>query len=349
MPLFHDCRTLTISYTLACVFVLSGCNSNPAVTADPKASTATQAFSGDYPINVVATTGMVADIVKIVGGSHLEVNQMIGSGVDPHLHKPSRDDAQAIRKADIIFYSGLLLEGKMSDTFVKVARTKPVIAVTESIDESLLLEPEEMSGHLDPHVWNDVSAWSRCVGAVATALRKFDPQHAAEFEENAANYRATLDQLHGYGIKSIATIPKDQRILVTSHDAFNYFGRAYDLQVMGVQGISTESEAGIQRINELVDTLVENNVRAVFIESSVPRKNIDALIEGAQSKNHDIVIGGELFSDAMGNAETYEGTYLGMLDHNITTVTIALGGEAPSKGFQDKLTPIELVSAEVAQ
>ncbi|TWT54079.1 Periplasmic zinc-binding protein TroA precursor [Rubripirellula amarantea] len=288
-------------------------------------------------MNVVATTGMVADIVKVVAGPHANVIQMIGSGVDPHLHKPSRDDVQLIMRADIVFYSGLMLEGKMSDTFVKLARSKPVIAVTEAIDPAVLLEPEEMSGHLDPHVWNDVSAWSQCVGAVQQALSEFDPAHSKDYALNATKYQAALAELHEYGIKSIATIPQDQRILVTSHDAFNYFGRAYHLKVMGVQGISTESEAGIQRINQLVDTLVENDVRAVFIESSVSPKNIDALIEGAQSKNHPVVIGGELYSDAMGPAGTYEGTYMGMLDHNITIVTLALGGKAPQHGLHGKL------------
>jgi manganese/zinc/iron transport system substrate-binding protein len=184
----------------------------------------------------------------------------------------------------------------------------------------------------------DVSAWSRCVDTVAEALSKFDPDFAEEYARNAREYQQSLADLHAYGLRSIGSIPASSRVLITSHDAFNYFGRAYGLDVQGVQGISTESEAGLQRINELVDLIVSRGVRAVFVESSVSRKNIDALVEGARAKKHEIKIGGELFSDAMGEQNTYEGSYIGMLDHNITLVTRALGGEAPERGMHGKLT-----------
>lgn len=315
----------------------AGCDSaNVANEASPQAGGG--AFSGKYPIQAVATVGMVADVVRNVGGEHVEVTQLMGPGVDPHLYMATRDDVSTIVEGDIVFYSGLMLEGKMADTLVKVARTKPVFAVTELIDQSQLLEPEDFAGHQDPHVWMDVSAWSKCVDAVAKALAEFDPPHAADYEQNAAAYRQQLAELHEYGVKSIGTIPEGSRVLITSHDAFNYFGRAYGLEVQGVQGISTESEAGLQRINELVEMLVDKKVKAVFVESSVPRKNIDALVEGAKSKGHDVVIGGELFSDAMGETGTYKGTYVGMLDHNITLVARALGGEAPEAGFQGQLS-----------
>lgn len=290
-----------------------------------------------YPAKAVATVGMVADIVRNVGGEHVAVTQIMGAGIDPHLYKATRDDVQTIMAADIVFYSGLMLEGKMADTLVKVARDKPVFAATEMIDESKLLEPEDMAGHYDPHVWMDVSAWTACVDAVAKALAEFDPTHSDDFLANAVVYRQQLTQLHEYGLKSIASIPADSRVLITSHDAFNYFGRAYGLEVLGVQGISTESEAGLQRINDLVDLIVNRKIRAVFVESSVPRKNIEALIEGGRARKYDITIGGELFSDAMGPSGTYEGTYIGMLDHNITLVTRALGGTAPASGMQEKL------------
>ncbi len=280
---------------------------------------------------------MVADIVRNVGGNQLQVSQVMGAGVDPHLYKATRDDVQKIMKADLVFYSGLMLEGKMSDTLIKVARSKPVVAVTESIDEATLLEPESLQGHYDPHVWMDVSAWTKCVHVVASTLSTFDPENTDSYETNAEAYTNELGKLHEYGVRAIASIPEGKRLLVTSHDAFNYLGRAYGLEVQGVQGISTESEAGLQRVNELVEMLVARKVEAVFIESSVPRKNIDALIEGARSKGHEIRVGGELFSDAMGEAGTYEGTYIGMLDHNITTITRALGGETPERGFQGKL------------
>ncbi|MEZ6087945.1 MAG: zinc ABC transporter substrate-binding protein [Pirellulaceae bacterium] len=291
-----------------------------------------------YPIEVVATTGMVADLVRNVGGAHVEVRQLLSSGTDPHLYKPTRDDVQAILAADIVFYSGLMLEGKMGDTLERTSRRKPVKAVTEEIDESLLLEPENAQGHPDPHVWNDVKTWSQGVDIVAQALGEIDPEHDSEYQANAASYRKQLDTLHEYGVNSLATVPEANRILVTSHDAFNYFGRAYGLEVLGVQGLSTESEAGLQRINELVDLLVQNSIQAVFVESSVPSKNIEALVNGAASRGHTVRIGGELFSDAMGPADAYEGTYIGMMDHNFTRVAAALGGEVPSRGMQGKLS-----------
>ncbi len=295
-------------------------------------------FQGKYPMRAVATVGMVADIVRNVGGAYVSVQQIMGPGVDPHLYKVTRDDVQAVLGCDVVFYSGLMLEGKMADTLVKIARRKPVVAVTEGIDESELLEPEEFQGHYDPHVWMDVAAWGKCVDVVAQAMAEFDPSHADDYRGNAKKYRQQLAELHEYGRSVIASIPKESRVLITSHDAFNYFGRAYGLDVQGVQGISTESEAGLQRVNELVDMIVRKKVKAVFVESSVPRKNIDALIEGARSKKHQVIVGGELFSDAMGQSESYEGTYIGMLDHNFTLVARALGGQAPEKGFQGKLS-----------
>jgi manganese/zinc/iron transport system substrate-binding protein len=239
---------------------------------------------------------------------------------------------------DVVFYCGLMLEGKMSDTLVTIARSRPVFAVTEMIDEKELLEPDDFQGHYDPHVWMDVAAWSKCVDAVTKALAKFDPRHADAYEKNASTYQKELARLHEYGLQSIGSIPKASRVLITSHDAFNYFGRAYGLDVQGVQGISTESEAGLQRVNGLVDMIVAKKVPAVFVESSVPRKNVEALVEGARARDHTVTIGGELFSDAMGEAGTYEGTYIGMLDHNITLVTRALGGAASESGMQGKLS-----------
>ena len=289
------------------------------------------------PISAVATVGMVADLVRNVGGEHVQVTQVMGAGVDPHLYKATRDDVQRIMQGDIVFYSGLMLEGKMTDTLIKVARNKPVVAVTEKLDPTQLLEPEEMQGHYDPHVWMDVSAWSKCVDVVAESLSEFDPAHAETYRANADTYQGQLAALHDYAVASIRSVPEARRILVTSHDAFNYFGRAYGLEVLGVQGLSTESEAGLQRINQLVDLLVDREIQSVFVESSVPRKNIDSLVEGSRSRGHEVTIGGELYSDAMGPDGTYEGTYIGMLDHNITLVARGLGGEAPELGMQGKL------------
>ncbi len=326
----------------ACLFfsflaLLTGC-SGRLPTEDTKQTSRAQ----DSRIHAIATVGMVADLIKHVGQEHVEVTQIMGPGVDPHLYKANRDDVQSILEGDLVFYSGLMLEGKMIDTLVKLGRKKTVVAVTEALDESLLLEPEEFAGHYDPHIWMDVSAWAKCLPVIADTLSERDSKHATEFRAAAESYQAELMKLHQYGLDCIASIPAESRVLITSHDAFNYFGRVYGLEVMGVQGISTESEAGLQRINEFVDLIVERKIKAVFVESSVPRKNIESLIDGAKSRGHAVRIGGELFSDAMGSPETYEGTYLGMLDHNITIVTLALGGQAPETGLMGKLNRKEL-------
>jgi manganese/zinc/iron transport system substrate-binding protein len=236
-----------------------------------------------------------------------------------------------------VFYSGLMLEGKMADTLARLGRTRPVHAVTELIEPGFLLEPEEQPGHPDPHVWMDPAAWARAAEAVAGALAAFDPPQAAAYRERAARYAARCHALRAYGQQVMATIPEPRRVLVSSHDAFRYFGRAFGLRVLGVQGLSTESEAGLQRINRLVDFLVEHEVPAVFVESSVSPKSIQALVQGAQARGWRVRVGGELFSDAPGEEGTYEGTYLGMLDHNLTTVARALGGIAPARGWQGKL------------
>lgn len=291
-----------------------------------------------YPFKVVTTVGMVTDIVRQVAGDRAEVTGIIGEGVDPHLYKPTRNDVAALMSADVVFYSGLMLEGKMADTLVKLARTgKPVYAVTERLDEKDLLEPEGFGGHFDPHVWMDAGAWRKAVDAVATALGEYDPVNRTSYERRARDYGGELERLDAYVRETIATIPEGQRVLVTAHDAFHYFGRAYRIKVMGIQGISTESEAGLQDINRLVDFIVTKQVRAVFVETSVADRNVRALVEGAKSRGHEVIIGGALFSDAMGRTGTYEGTYIGMLDHNATTIARALGGDAPPRGMQGRL------------
>lgn len=301
------------------------------------ASSAAAVGPKSYPYKVTATVGMVADIVRQVAGDKAQVTAIIGSGVDPHLYKATRTDVALLTRADMIFYSGLLLEGRMTDILQKLERIKPTIAVTASIDEKLLISPEDTPGHHDPHVWMDVSLWAIAVDVVVRELGKFDPANASYYEQNGKTLREAYTALHEYGRKVTATIPENGRVLVTSHDAFNYFGRAYGLKVLGVQGISTESEAGLRDINKLVDYIVSQKVRAVFVESSVNPKNIRAVIDGAKAQKHDVFIGGMLFSDAMGEQGTYEGTYIGMLDHNITLVTRALGGDAPERGMSEKL------------
>lgn len=286
---------------------------------------------------VVTTVGMITDIVREVAGARAEVQGIIGEGVDPHLYKPTAANVKSLMAADMVFYNGLHLEGKMGDVLARVGERKPTAAVTEQIPESYLLTKAGMQGAHDPHVWMDVSAWKRAVEAVADALKEYDVEHAAEYGRNAAAYLEQLDELDAYVHDVIGSIPARQRVLITAHDAFNYFGRAYSVEVMGIQGISTESEAGLKRINELVDLLVERQVGAVFVETSVSEKNIRALIEGAAARGHEVHVGGTLFSDAMGTPGTYEGTYIGMIDSNATTIARALGGAAPERGMRSAL------------
>ncbi len=287
-----------------------------------------------YPYKIVTTVAMIADITRQVAGDKAEVVSLMGEGVDPHIYQPTLSDVQQIDGADVVFYNGLMLEGKMGDTFVKFARDKPVVAVTDQLDvKDYVMEDEEE--HHDPHVWMDVAGWMKAVDVIAKTLAEYDPDNAEHYQANAKAYNARLAELHAYAKSAIGSIPEKQRVLVTAHDAFGYFGRAYGLKVMGIQGISTESEAGLRRVESLVDYLVENNISAVFVESSVADKNVRSLVEGAAAKGHTVKIGGELFSDAMGKAGTYEGTYIGMIDHNVTTVTKALGGTAPEGGFRE--------------
>ncbi len=294
------------------------------------------AYKGKYPYRVATTVGMVADIVKNVAGDNADVTNIIGAGVDPHVFNPTRGDVALLLKSDIVFYAGLLLEGQMADILVKVSRKRPVYAVTELLAKSYIIE-QPVSNHSDPHVWMDVQGWMKAVEVVRDELAEFDPPNAERYRRNAAAYTQQLEKLDRYARQVIATIPDRQRVMVTAHDAFNYMGRAYDIEVMGIQGLSTESEAGLKDINRIVDELVRRKIPAVFVETSVSDKNVKALIEGAAARGHRVRIGGELFSDAMGAAGTYEGTYIGMIDHNATTIARALGGQAPPGGMQGKL------------
>lgn len=311
-------------------FFLAGCS--------PEGSSQAKKRDPSQPYKIVTTCGMLTDIVRQVAGDHAQVQGLMNEGVDPHLFKPTRDDMNTLFEADIVFYVGLNLEGRMSDAFVAVSREEiPVYAVSESLDETFLREPPEFAGHYDPHIWMDVSAWSQCVGYVAEQLAEFDPSHAEEYRANAKAYRGKLAALHEYAKTSIASIPESSRVLITAHDAFGYFSEAYDIPVRALQGISTESEASVDDLNQLVNFIVERKIPAIFVESSVSQEGVKAIIEGCDSRGTNVHIGGELFSDAMGAGGTYAGTYLGMIDHNVTTMTRALGGQAPSGGFQDQL------------
>jgi manganese/zinc/iron transport system substrate-binding protein len=271
-------------------------------------------------IKITATTGMVGDLLGNVGGKHVKVTTLMGPGVDPHLYQATAGDIASLQGADMIFYSGLLLEGKMAELFVQMARRNPfVVAVTEEVDRERLLEPPALLGHWDPHVWFDVDLWSEGIEVARASLAEYAPVHAAEFQANADAYRAQLAELHAWCIEEAATVPEARRIVITSHDAFSYFGRAYGFEVVGLQGISTVTEAGLADIARMTDFIKQRQVPAIFVESSVPKAAIERVAEDSGVK-----IGGELFSDAMGAAGSPEGTYIGMVRHNMELVVNAL-------------------------
>lgn len=313
---------------------LVGCSSSEAV---PKTAPSTT-LSSDRPLQIVTTTGMVNDLVQTVAGEHAKVFSLMGPGIDPHLFKPTRNDVKKLFDADVVFYSGLMLEHRMEESLEQLAQSgHKVFAITEKLDKSRLRTPPDAAGQIDPHVWMDVALWSDCLPVIAERLSEADPTHAAEYQQRAKAAQEELQGLHEYCRTVIQSIPKSQRVLVTAHDAFGYFSQAYGIEVRSVQGVTTESEAGIQDVNDLVDFLVERKLPAIFVESSVNSKNIQAVIEGCQSRNVTVKIGAELYSDAMGNAGTYEGTYLGMIDANTTRIALSLGGTPPEKGFRGKL------------
>lgn len=289
------------------------------------------------PIDVVATTSMIADAARQVAGDRAKVTALMGPGVDPHSYRQTRSDIAAMARADLVLWHGLYLEAQLEEFLLDLEKRRNVIAVGEAIDKSKLLSHAEYKGRYDPHVWMDPQLWETVVLAVRDALIKTDPEGEATYRANADKHIADIEKLITYMRSVTKTVPEKSRVLLTAHDAFNYFGRGYDFEVLGIQGISTESEAGLRRVEELVDTIVDRKIAAVFVESSVPERNVRALIEGAAARGQKVEIGGTLFSDAMGEPGTYEGTYIGMIDHNATLITRALGGDAPATGMQGKL------------
>ncbi|MEO0912559.1 MAG: zinc ABC transporter substrate-binding protein [Pseudomonadota bacterium] len=288
-------------------------------------------------VSVVATTGMIADAARIVGGDRVAVRALMGPGVDPHAYRQTRNDIVATARADLVLWHGLGLEAQMVDFFADLAQTRSVVAVADGLPADRLIAHPEYEGKADPHVWMDPDIWGDVVGAVAEALIAVDPDGGEAYAANAEAYRRELAALDDYSARVLQSVAPESRVLVTAHDAFGYFGAKHGFEVMGIQGISTESEAGLNRISELVDVLVERQIGAVFVETSVSDRNMRALIEGAAAKGHDVRIGGALYSDAMGEPGTYEGTYLGMMDHNVTVIAAALGGEVPAKGMAGQL------------
>jgi len=330
----------TLLFTVA--VLLSACSSNSDQSDShaghdhgSESKPAAWALEGTGPFNVVVTIGMLGDAVSEIMGDSGNVTVLMGPGTDPHLYTPTRDDVVALKEADIIVYNGHHLEGRMTDQLKSLARQKPVIAVAELLPRDQLVTAE--GDEVDPHIWTNVRMWAHVIEITATKLSETVPELSEQYLDRGRAYQDRLKALHEYGVEIVATVPEDKRVLVSAHDAFEYFGREYGFEVLAIQGLSTEAEAGLGDIRELVNTISERKIPAVFFESSVPKKSIDALIEGSQAKGHDVAIGGELFSDAMGPKGTYEGTYIGMMDHNLTSVVRALGGEAPELGLNSKL------------
>lgn len=275
-------------------------------------------------LQVVTTTGMLYDAVVNIGKDKVDAIPLMGPGVDPHLYKATQGDLTKLRNADVVIYNGLLLEGKMGEILEKLSRTKPVYAAAENVPKDRLKSSQQYENSYDPHIWFDVSLWQFAVKAISEALQKEDTANADFYAKNTEVYLQALDSLHEFTRRKIAEIPKSQRILVTAHDAFGYFGEAYDIRVEGLQGISTVSDFGLRDISEITDMIIENNVKAIFVETSVSDKAIKAVVVGCQQKGHNVVIGGNLYSDAMGPYNTYEGTYIGMVKSNVKTIVDAL-------------------------
>lgn len=288
-------------------------------------------------LTVVTTTGMIADAARQVGGDLVDVTALMGPGIDPHAYRQTRSDIAALTRADLVLWHGLYLEAQMEEFFADLSRSRTVVAVAEALPQDRLRGHDDYEGRFDPHVWMDPDLWTLVVREVQRALTDARPAAAATFAANADAHVAEIARLAAYSAASLEQVPQEARVLLTAHDAFGYFGQAYGFEVLGIQGISTESEAGLNRIAELVDLLVERDVKAVFVESSVSDRNIRALIEGAAAKGHEVTIGGELFSDAMGPDGTYEATWIGMIDHNVTVIAGALGAEVPPRGMDGRL------------
>lgn len=310
-------RRLAPVLLIAGIALVAGCRNPANRSRAPEDLAARQ-------LRVVATTGMITDIVRQVGGERVAVTGLMGPGVDPHLYKASEGNVILMAEADIVFYNGLHLEGKMTEVFEKMGGGIPTVAVTDGIDRGVLLRPPEFEGAYDPHVWFDVTLWMKAVEKAAEGLAGIDPAHAEGYRTRAAAYLEKLSGLHEYVKKRAEEVPPETRVLITAHDAFNYFGRAYRFEVRGLQGVSTVTEAGTGDIRALALLIVERKIPAVFVETSISPRTIQALQEAVAARGYTVRVGGGLYSDALGDPGTPEGTYIGMVRHNIDTIVEAL-------------------------
>jgi manganese/zinc/iron transport system substrate-binding protein len=297
---------------IATLFTLGSCSTKKETTNENR------------KIKIVTTVGMIKDAVENVAGENVEVVALMGPGVDPHLYKATQGDLEKLTSADIVFYGGLHLEGKMGEVLEKLGHLKPVIAVSSEIPDSMLRAVPGFQGTHDPHIWFDVKLWEEAVKTVSGFLQEYDSSNASLYKVNGENYMQKMDSLHAAIKIKIAEIPQPQRVLITAHDAFGYFGDAYGIEVRGLQGISTVSEFGLRDVTELVNFIISRKIKAIFVETSVSQKSINAVVEGCHQKGWNVKIGGSLYSDAMGAEETPEGNYLGMVSKNVETIVNAL-------------------------
>jgi len=323
----HDVRTRFMSHPLARVLALV------VIAGAWPAIAQAQAAAPPPPLAVVATTGMVADMVREVGGPCVEVVALMGPGIDPHLYRASAGDVDRLGRADLIVFNGFDLEGQLGSVLAAVGRRTPTLALAEGIaaagagGERLLEGEDEFAGSTDPHMWGAVDLWSKGADVVASTIADIRPACADDAHARARAYAEQLAALHEWALDSTASVPQTERVLVTSHDAFAYFGAAYGFEVAGIEGISTESEASIADIRETADLVVEAGVRAIFVETTISPRTIEAVQAAVRDRGTDVAIGGALFGDAMGDAGTAEGTFVGMVRHNVVTVVTALGGQ----------------------
>jgi manganese/zinc/iron transport system substrate-binding protein len=301
---------------LALTLAASGCSDSGAEAGAEEI--------GDRRLRIATTTNFITDTVRQIAGEHAVVSGLMGPGVDPHLYKATAGDVQTLRESDVIFYGGLDLEGRLADLFVELAAERTTVSVSGAAPEDELLEPAEFGGKFDPHIWFDPQLWAFGMQKITTTLQEIDPDHAADYADRLAAFEAEVDAVDAECRRLLDAVPERSRLLVTSHDAFNYFGRRYGLDVEAIQGISTATEATTSDIERIAELLAERAVPAVFVESSVPRQTLEAVIASARSKGQDVDIGGELFSDAAGDEGTPEATYPGMLRHNCQVVAAGL-------------------------
>ena len=305
----------TVALLIGLVMLLSACQAGPN----------SNHIDDDGKLNVVTTIAQIAEPLSVIGGDLISVTSLMGPGVDPHLHKATTGDIAKLEKSDVIFYNGLHLEANLLEVFHEMGKSKSVVAIGEAVEEARLLKDE--TGAKDPHIWFDIELWKTALGAAVDELIVNLPEHKEQLEASRDQYFSQLDQLKDESKQKLMQIPSEKRILVTAHDAFGYFGAANGVSVIGLQGLSTEDEIGLSDIENTIEILMEHQVPAVFIESSINPDSINAVIEGAKQNGLDVQLGGELFSDAMGAAGTPEGTYIGMYAHNVETISKALAGK----------------------